>query len=75
MSKLNLGAAKLMHKYKAHAATSIGGFGLLGHAMTLARCQKNEVHKHNLYNKMSLKFETRPQHGWFHLKLYLVFRI
>jgi len=43
MSKLNLGASKLMHKYKAHAATTIGGFGLLGHAMALARCQKNEV--------------------------------
>lgn len=43
MQKLNLGAARLMHKYKAHAATAIGGFGLLGHAMALARCQKNEV--------------------------------
>ena len=26
-------------QYKAHGATAIGGFGLLGHAMTLARCQ------------------------------------
>jgi len=43
MGKLNLGAARLMHKYKAHAATSIAGFGLLGHAMALARCQRNEV--------------------------------
>jgi selenide,water dikinase len=43
MSKMNMGAAKLMHKFKAHAATAIGGFGLLGHAMALARCQKNEV--------------------------------
>jgi len=43
MRRLNLGAAKLMHKYKAHAATSIGGFGVLGHAMALARCQKDEV--------------------------------
>jgi len=43
MGRLNLGASKLMHKYKAHAATAVGGFGLLGHAMALARCQKNEV--------------------------------
>lgn len=43
MGRLNLGAARLMHKYSAHAATAIGGFGLLGHAMALARCQKSEV--------------------------------
>jgi len=43
MGRLNQGAARLMHKYKAHAATSIGGFGLIGHAMALARAQKNEV--------------------------------
>ena len=32
-----------MHKYNAHAATDITGFGLLGHAQALARNQKAEV--------------------------------
>lgn len=32
-----------MHKYNAHGATDVGGFGLLGHAQNLARQQKNEV--------------------------------
>lgn len=32
-----------MHKYGAHAATDVGGFGLLGHAQNLARNQKAEV--------------------------------
>jgi selenide, water dikinase len=36
-------AAILMHKYNAHGATDIGGFGLLGHANSLASIQKNEV--------------------------------
>lgn len=43
MSRLNKTAARLMHKYGAHGATDISGFGLLGHAQSLARCQKNEV--------------------------------
>ena len=34
---------RLMHKYNAHAATDITGFGLLGHAQALARNQKAEV--------------------------------
>jgi len=32
-----------MHKYNAHGATDIGGYGLLGHANRLAGVQKNEV--------------------------------
>jgi len=32
-----------MHKYNAHGATDIGGYGLLGHANKLASIQKNEV--------------------------------
>lgn len=40
MSRLNRNAAKLMHKYKAHAATDVTGFGLLGHANNLAQNQK-----------------------------------
>ena len=32
-----------MHKYNAHGATDVTGFGLLGHANNLARIQKNEV--------------------------------
>jgi len=36
-------AARLMHKYNAHGATDVTGFGLLGHAQNLARNQKAEV--------------------------------
>ncbi|XP_019647454.1 PREDICTED: selenide, water dikinase-like isoform X2 [Branchiostoma belcheri] len=43
MSRLNRTAAKLMHKYNAHGATDITGFGLLGHAKNLVQHQKNEV--------------------------------
>ena len=32
-----------MHKYNAHGATDVGGYGLLGHANNLANIQKNEV--------------------------------
>ena len=32
-----------MHKYNAHGATDVTGFGLLGHANNLASIQKNEV--------------------------------
>jgi selenophosphate synthase len=35
--------ARLMHKYNAHGATDITGFGLLGHAKNLATIQKTEV--------------------------------
>lgn len=43
MARLNRVAARLMHKYNAHGATDITGFGLLGHAQTLASHQKKEV--------------------------------
>ncbi|XP_050089134.1 inactive selenide, water dikinase-like protein [Anopheles aquasalis] len=43
MARLNRVAARLMHKYNAHGATDVTGFGLLGHAQTLASHQKNEV--------------------------------
>lgn len=39
MSTLNKTAASLMHKYGAHAATDVTGFGILGHANNLARSQ------------------------------------
>lgn len=32
-----------MHKYNAHGATDVTGFGILGHAKNLAKNQKNEV--------------------------------
>lgn len=43
MARLNRTAARLMHKFNAHGATDVTGFGLLGHALTLAKHQKNEV--------------------------------
>lgn len=43
MARLNAVASNLMHVFKAHAATDIGGFGLLGHADYLAKHQKNNV--------------------------------
>ena len=43
MSRLNLNAAKLMHKYKCQGATDITGFGILGHATNLAKAQKQNI--------------------------------
>uniref|UniRef100_A0AAQ6AAD1 selenide, water dikinase n=1 Tax=Amphiprion ocellaris TaxID=80972 RepID=A0AAQ6AAD1_AMPOC len=43
MATLNRTAAGLMHKFQAHAATDVTGFGLLGHANNLAAQQRNEV--------------------------------
>ncbi|EDW24476.1 GL23378 [Drosophila persimilis] len=43
MTYLNKTAALLMHKYRAHCATDVTGFGLLGHAKNLAQFQKNKV--------------------------------
>jgi selenide,water dikinase len=39
MIRLNRNAAMLMHKYGAHAATDVTGFGLLGHARNLCAAQ------------------------------------
>jgi len=36
MARLNRNGAKLMHKYGAHAATDITGFGIIGHGRNLA---------------------------------------
>lgn len=43
MSRLNRNAAKLMHKYKAHCATDVTGFGIIGHSSNLAKYQTAEV--------------------------------
>nr|XP_046189451.1 selenide, water dikinase 3-like [Oncorhynchus gorbuscha] len=43
MATLNRTAAGLMHRFQAHAATDVTGFGLLGHARNLATMQRAEV--------------------------------
>lgn len=43
MTMLNIHAAKLMHKYEAHAATDITGFGLVGHAENLLSFQEEKL--------------------------------
>lgn len=43
MSRINKSGAELMHKFKAHAATDVTGFGLFGHADNLAKFQKESV--------------------------------
>eukprot|EP00052_Salpingoeca_macrocollata_P016745 m.135221 g.135221 ORF g.135221 m.135221 type:complete len:309 (+) comp20157_c1_seq1:228-1154(+) len=43
MARLNRNAAGLMHKYKAHGATDVTGFGFLGHAINLCKNQREEV--------------------------------
>jgi len=43
MARLNRTAAKLMHKYGAHAATDVTGFGILGHGRNLAGNQTAAV--------------------------------
>lgn len=43
MTTLNNVAAELMHKFNAHAATDITGFGLLGHAENLLQHQELEL--------------------------------
>ena len=37
MSRLNRNAARMMHKYDAHGATDVTGFGILEHANNLAK--------------------------------------
>jgi len=43
MMTLNKEAAKLMVQLKAHCATDVTGFGILGHAQNLAECQNEKV--------------------------------
>ncbi|KAG7400528.1 Selenide, water dikinase 1 [Phytophthora boehmeriae] len=43
MSRLNLNAARLMHKYGAHSATDVTGFGILAHARNQAKSQLGDV--------------------------------
>lgn len=43
MTHLNKVAAELMHKYNAHAATDVTGFGLFGHARNLVEFQSAAV--------------------------------
>jgi len=43
MSRLNRTGAMLMHKYNAHGATDVTGFGILGHGKNLAKNQKQSV--------------------------------
>ncbi|OAF71774.1 hypothetical protein A3Q56_00455 [Intoshia linei] len=58
MARLNRPAARLMHKYNAHGATDVTGFGILGHANNLANIQANPVsfviHNLPIINKMSV---------------------
>jgi selenide,water dikinase len=51
MARLNRVGAEMMQKYKAHAATDVTGFGILGHANNLASNQKAKV---------SLRIHTLP---------------
>jgi selenide,water dikinase len=57
MVRLNRNAAVLMHKYKAHGATDITGFGIMGHATNLATNQDNpvdiEIHTLPIIQKMA----------------------
>jgi len=39
----NRTAARLMHKYRAHGATDITGYGILGHATNLAEAQRSSL--------------------------------
>lgn len=43
MARLNRTGARLMAKYRAHGATDVTGFGILGHASNLAAVQKAAV--------------------------------
>jgi len=44
MARLNRVGAQLMQKYKAHGATDVTGFGILGHATNLVKNQTAAVH-------------------------------
>jgi len=71
MIRLNRTAALLMHKYRAHGATDITGFGLIGHSTNLARNQKIpvdiEIHTLPIIKKMALvstKYKFRLLEGF-----------
>jgi len=53
MARMNKIAAELMHKYDAHAATDVTGFGILGHSTNLALEQKYE-------HGVSIRLHTLP---------------
>jgi len=57
MTRLNRNAARLMHKYGAHGATDITGFGIVGHASNLAVHQQKivdiEIHTLPIIKKMA----------------------
>jgi len=44
MARLNRTGAQLMHKYGAHAATDVTGFGIMGHGTNLVKNQKLALH-------------------------------
>jgi len=68
MGRLNRNAARLMHKYKAHGATDITGFGIMGHATNLASNQETpvdiEIHTLPIIQKMG---PISNRMGFFHL--------
>ncbi|TKR63451.1 hypothetical protein L596_027283 [Steinernema carpocapsae] len=43
MTRLNINAAKMLHRHDARASTDVTGFGILGHADNLAKAQKAKV--------------------------------
>jgi len=68
MTRLNRNAARLMHKYGAHAATDVTGFGLVRHAANLSKNQKASVefliHTLPIISKMD---EIDTKCGWWKL--------
>lgn len=56
MARLNRNGARLMMKYKAHGATDVTGFGIIGHARNLAENQAGamniEIHTLPIIKKM-----------------------
>jgi len=43
MARLNRNGARLMHKYGAHGATDVTGFGIIGHGNNLAKNQRANI--------------------------------
>jgi len=64
MIRLNRNSARLMHKYNAHGATDITGFGILGHATNLAKNQTSnvdiEIHRLPVIHKMKQVSDLFP---------------